>query len=94
MSQHSHLYNDRRWRARRVSQLKTFPLCKYCHAAGRITLATIADHVDPHKGDLKLFWYGPLQSLCKQCHDSRKQKEENKTYVVEIGLDGWPKNNV
>jgi 5-methylcytosine-specific restriction endonuclease McrA len=36
----------------------------------------ICDHVVPHRGNASLFWSGPFQTLCKQCHDSVKQREE------------------
>ncbi|MBY6113306.1 HNH endonuclease [Mameliella alba] len=41
--------------------------------------ATIADHVVPHREDHGAFWYGPLQSLCKHCHDSKKQRAERRS---------------
>ncbi|MEN9807216.1 MAG: hypothetical protein RL756_1736 [Pseudomonadota bacterium] len=47
-----------------------------CAADRRVTAATVADHVVPHKGDAVKFWHGELQSLCKHCHDSRKQRIE------------------
>jgi hypothetical protein len=31
------------------------PLCRMCEAEGKITVATIVDHVIPHKGDRVLF---------------------------------------
>ena len=37
------------------------------------------DHVIPHRGDERLFWdEGNLQTLCKPCHDRRKQAEERR----------------
>ena len=58
---------------------------------GIVTLATIADHIEPHKGDEDLF-FDPsnLESLCKHCHDSTAQSEERLGYSKEIGVDGWP----
>jgi 5-methylcytosine-specific restriction protein A len=38
--------------------------------------ATDVDHVVPHRGDIKLFMTGELQSLCHSCH-SRKTIAEN-----------------
>ena len=53
--------------------------------------ATVADHVEPHRGDHDKFWHGRLQSLCKPCHDRDKQREENGgRAIVAIGCDGWP----
>lgn len=52
--------------------------------------ATVADHVEPHRGDPLKFWYGDLQSLCDECHSSAKQREEAEGFSREIGGDGWP----
>ena len=83
-------YGSRRWKAKRIAHLRSQPLCAYCEREGRITAATIADHVTPHKGDEGLFWHGRLNSLCKSCHDSTKKREENGNPVVTYGDDGWP----
>lgn len=64
-----------RWQKRREDQLRKEPLCRYCQAEGRVTPATVADHITPHRGDKELF-KGPLQSLCETCHSSVKQREE------------------
>ena len=87
-----HLYNSTRWRKLRLIHLGADPLCRMCADEGRITAATVCDHIQPHKGDVALF-YDPanLSSLCKPCHDRHKKREEmsgRKTPV--IGLDGWP----
>jgi len=67
---------DRRWHKRRADQLRGHPLCRLCwEIRGRATVATVADHITPHRGDRVLF-EGPLQSLCKPCHDSVKQSTE------------------
>lgn len=63
------------WRRRREAQLRAEPLCRLCKADGRVTAATVADHLVPHRGDPALF-DGPLQSLCATCHSARKQREE------------------
>ena len=85
------LYNNRRWRKRRLYQLTAEPLCAMCAAEGRVTLANTADHVVPHRGDETLFWEGELSSLCGPCHSSRKQTfEKGGVLRAAIGVDGWP----
>ena len=62
-----------------------------CKARNKIKAANIADHVTPHRGDEALFWYGRLQSLCKQCHDSDKQAiEAGGKAKPTFSVDGWP----
>lgn len=72
------LYWTARWRRRSKLQLDQHPLCAMCEAEGVIMPATISDHVVPHRGDVDLFWNGELQSLCKDHHDSAKQREERR----------------
>ena len=82
-------YNTAAWQRLRANQLALHPLCVYCQREGMVVLATVCDHITPHRGDIDLFWDGPFQSLCKHCHDSVKQYEEKGGKVV--GLDGWPR---
>ncbi len=45
----------------------------------RITLATVVDHIKPHKGDERLFFdINNLQPLCKPCHDRKTAKEDGR----------------
>jgi len=78
-NQFQKLYNHD-WRKARARFLQTNPLCKYCKDRfGRVTVATVVDHIIPHKGDKTLFWdQENWQPLCKYCHDSIKAKEEIK----------------
>lgn len=71
-------YNSKAWRSKRLHQLRDQPLCEYCAADGITTEATIANHDPPHRGDETAFFFGPLKSACKACHDGRIQAEERK----------------
>lgn len=84
------LYDSVRWRKRRAEQLSREPLCAICLKVGRRTPATVADHVEPHKGDLDLFWNGELQSLCASCHSKHKQAQEKGGLLPGCGVDGVP----
>jgi len=84
-------YKTSRWQRLRYHQLQSEPLCRMCQQIGRITAATICDHINQHKGDEALFWSGPFQSLCKQHHDSAKQSQERTGKAKPpTGVDGWP----
>jgi hypothetical protein len=65
------------------------PLCATCLPEGRITPATDADHVIPHRGDQDLFWQGELQSLCAACHSLRKQSQEKGGQKPDRVWPGW-----
>lgn len=71
-NQWHYLYNSARWRNTSREFLKKYPICFICGAP-----AQVADHIQPHRGNLDLF-YDPdnLQPLCNRCH-SRKTLEEN-----------------
>lgn len=63
---------DRKWQAARKAFLEKNPLCAACMKAGRLTPATVVDHIVPHRGDLRLFWDEKnWQPLCKSCHDRK-----------------------
>lgn len=83
------LYNTKRWYRLRYHQLQKQPLCEFHLKRNQIISATVVDHVKPHKGDEALF-HDPdnLQSLCKRCHDSVKQRIENGGTVTEFDSDG------
>lgn len=80
-----------RWDKARRTYLASHPLCVLCKRDGRITAATVVDHIVPHKGDQQLFWdvEGNWQSLCKPHHDRDKQREERGS-TQAVGDDGWP----
>ena len=67
-----------RWQKARERFLRSNPLCVYCKAKGRVEVANVVDHIVPHRGNQEIFWdESQWQALCKSCHDSTKQKEEN-----------------
>ena len=63
---------DAKWREARRLFLKRNPLCQRCLKYGRLTPATVVDHIVPHRGDMLLFWdQENWQALCKACHDQK-----------------------
>lgn len=66
-----------KWQKAREQHLQDQPLCVMCQAQGRVTAASVVDHIVPHRGDQKLFWRrSNWQSLCKTHHSRDKQREE------------------
>ncbi len=63
---------DARWRRARKAFLERHPLCAECQREGKLTPATVVDHIVPHRGDQRLFWDKTnWQPLCKDCHDKK-----------------------
>ena len=91
-----HLYKTARWKRTRAEQLARQPLCETCLSMGRITAATVCNHVDKDsKATIEGFYAGPFTSLCALHHDSTQQREEKRAAAGKLplqgcGADGWP----
>lgn len=80
-----------RWRKARETWLAKHPLCEMHLQLGKVVTAMVVDHKIPHRGDQSLFWdQGNWQSLCKQCHDSHKQRAERGGAAIGCDLNGVP----
>jgi len=84
-------YKGRGWQSARSAQLARQPLCERCKKIGRITVATVVNHRQPHKGNWTLF-IDPAnhESLCAPHHDTLVQKEEARGYVIGSDEAGRP----
>lgn len=68
---------DREWEKARLEYLATHPHCRECSTHGVTRLATVVDHIVPHRGDKRLLWHrANWQPLCAPCHNSFKQRQE------------------
>lgn len=48
-----------------------------CYEEGHITMATVVDHIKPHRGDQKLFWdRSNWQPLCEHHHNVKTMTED------------------
>ena len=66
-----------KWQKAREQHLREHPLCVMCQAQGRVTEATVVDHIVAHRGDQSVFWdRSNWQSLCATHHSRDKQREE------------------
>ena len=84
------LHGKQRWRNIARHQLRIQPLCQMCLAKGIVTPATVADHIQPHRGDSRKFWFGALQSLCDSHHNRDKKRLERDGFDRAVGPDGLP----
>ncbi len=93
---HVKLYRTKAWQALRLAAFKRDGYrCKRCSVdlvkGNKHPNSAVGDHIEPHKGDLDLFYdLDNVQSLCKACHDRHKQREDVRGYGTTIGSDGWP----
>jgi 5-methylcytosine-specific restriction protein A len=66
------------WQKARAEHLYNNPVCVMCDAEGIVRIATVVDHIDPHRGNMDVFWdMARWRSLCKPHHDSDSQKKDN-----------------
>ena len=87
----SRLYDRQRWKRRRAAFLQANPLCRMCEAQGRTTLATVVDHVKPHKGDEALFFDEEnWQGLCATDHSAAKQEIDKSGRIRGCDVHGVP----
>lgn len=87
-NRHSRLYNTRRWKALRAAALSKHPYCQSPLHAGGKTVATVVDHIVPHRGDTRLFFStNNLQSMCVECHNRFKQSLEKGGAGFNKGCD-------
>ena len=79
-----------KWQRARAEFLRANPLCAYCQRDGRVTAATVVDHVIPHRGDDKLFWSrSNWQPLCFSHHNGEKQMlEKSGTQRTKFDANG------
>jgi len=72
-------YHSSEWRRKRRSFLLEHPFCEECRRNGRLTRATLVDHIIPIKMGGSLLDEGNLQALCASCH-SRKSIQEGSRF--------------
>lgn len=73
---HSALYALRSWKKGRLAFLRVHPLCADCEELGAVVEAREVDHIQPHKGDKRLFFdRSNWQGLCKSCHSRKTARE-------------------
>ena len=91
MQRKKRLYDSSEWRKMRDRQLAKHPLCDMCLRRELYVPATVADHIIPHRNNLKLFYdIDNLQSLCETCHNSRKRMIEKHGYSQACDINGLP----
>jgi len=75
---------------KRARRLAIEPICRDCRAKGRVTIATVPDHIIP------LAMGGTddesnIRCLCRDCHMVRTAEQFGmKPPRKQIGKDGWP----
>ena len=81
-----------RWKRVREAHLQLHPLCTHCLASGRISAASLVDHIIPHRGDARLFSLPTnRQSLCTDHHGLKIAREQGRAacpHEIEAMVEG------
>ena len=73
----------------RQRRLHAEPLCRDCKAKGRVTAATVPDHIVPlSKGGTDTD--DNIRCLCGDCHSDRTAEQFGHRKRQEVDGDGWP----
>lgn len=91
-------YNTALWQRLRLIQLTKDPLCQSCKARGRISQATVVDHVFPWAqiGE-EAFVANLFQSLCPECHSVKTNLEQQGVFrhyrepPHDYAIENWAK---
>ena len=90
MSRNNHgRIQGRKGQALRKRRLWAEPLCRDCLEQGKVTEATVPDHIKP----LALGGTDTddnIRCLCGPCHDKRTAEQFGHRVKPTIGVDGWP----
>lgn len=74
------------WQKYRAEYLLGYP---YCVSCGKI--ASVVDHIKPHRGDQDLFWdKSNYAAMCQHCHNSYKQRLEKSGRIIGCDVNGFP----
>lgn len=68
-------YDSAEWKLTRKRKLTANPVCEECYSLGKITKATMVDHITPISQGGSPLGLDNLQSLCYQCHSTKSAKE-------------------
>lgn len=68
-------YHSREWKHLRQNYLIEHPFCAECWKAGKLTRATVVDHIIPIRQGGPALDDDNLQALCSSCHGSKSIKE-------------------
>ena len=68
-------YVSHEWRKLRQNYLIEHPFCTECRKYGKLTKATVVDHVVPIRQGGSALDENNLQALCASCHGSKSIRE-------------------
>jgi 5-methylcytosine-specific restriction enzyme A len=68
-------YRQAKWRKLRASVLQEQPMCVMCEALGKLTAATVVDHIKPVRLGGAKYEEVNLQPLCEAHHNQKSHSE-------------------
>ena len=80
-------YSSTAWRKKSEQHRRDELLCRPCSKQGRVTLATLTDHIVPIEQGGDPWDDDNLQSSCDPCHNAKRQAERGRGRAVQITRD-------
>ncbi|NEU68332.1 HNH endonuclease [Spirosoma agri] len=71
------IYGSSRWKRTSKNHLRAHPFCVHCEAAGKLTVATITDHIRSINQGGEPWDPENYNSLCLKCHQTKSAKERH-----------------
>ena len=68
-------YHSSEWKRKRQNYLIEHPCCVECWKKGKLTKASVVDHIIPIKQGRTLLEDSNLQALCASCHGAKNIRE-------------------
>ena len=76
-------YNRTNWYRRRAHQLQVEPLCRLCAKEGRLTPATVVDHVVPHKGETTTYFAWDNCRVCAALATTARRRSSKRVASIQ-----------
>lgn len=69
-AEHDRFYHRAAWKKVRALQLQLEPLCRECRKAGKLTAASVVDHIIERSKGGADYDLNNLRSVCVNCHNA------------------------
>lgn len=78
-AEHDRFYHRAPWKRVRALQLQLEPLCRECRKVGKLTEATVVDHIIERLKGGADYDMNNLRSVCAPCHNAITRRATNST---------------
>lgn len=77
-------YHSREWKHLRQNYLIEHPFCMECRKNGKLTKASVVDHIVPIRQGGPALDENNLQALCSSCHGAKSIREGSRYSALSV----------